>query len=137
VRSHVRRVYDALAAFTDKGVIRRIRPAGSPAGYENRVGDNHHHLICRTCNRMVDVDCAVGYTLCLTATDPSGYEIDEAETTGANVPSVSQQFPSRPASDRRAGAYETNGARSRISQQKEHSKRRPRCLSAVAKAKTQ
>jgi Fur family transcriptional regulator, stress-responsive regulator len=72
-------VYDALAAFTDKGVLRRIQPAGSPARYENRVGDNHHHLICRTCNRMADVDCAVGYTPCLTAADTSGYEVDEAE----------------------------------------------------------
>jgi Fur family ferric uptake transcriptional regulator len=72
-------VYDALAAFTDKGLVRRIQPAGSPARYEDRVADNHHHLICRTCNRMVDVDCAVGDTPCLTAADDSGYEIDEAE----------------------------------------------------------
>jgi Fur family transcriptional regulator, stress-responsive regulator len=74
-------VYDALAALTDKGLLRRIQPAGSPARYEDRVGDNHHHLICRTCSRMVDVDCAVGYTPCLTAADDSGYEIDEAEVT--------------------------------------------------------
>ena len=59
--------------------LRRIQPAGSPARYEDRVGDNHHHLICRTCSRMVDVDCAVGDTPCLTAADDSGYEIDEAE----------------------------------------------------------
>src|ERR687886_1690235 len=72
-------VYDALAALTEKGLVRRIQPAGSPARYEDRVGDNHHHLICRTCNRMVDVDCAVGDTPCLTAADESGYEIDEAE----------------------------------------------------------
>ena len=72
-------VYDALAALTDKRLLRRIQPAGSPARYEDRVGDNHHHLICRTCNRMVDVDCAVGETPCLTAADDSGYEIDEAE----------------------------------------------------------
>jgi Fur family ferric uptake transcriptional regulator len=72
-------VYDALGALTDRGLLRRIQPAGSPARYENRVGDNHHHLICRTCNRMVDVDCAVGYTPCLTASDDWGYEIDEAE----------------------------------------------------------
>ena len=72
-------VYDALAALTDKGLLRRIQPAGSPARYEGRVGDNHHHLICRDCNRMVDVDCAVGDTPCLTAADDSGYEIDEAE----------------------------------------------------------
>jgi Fur family transcriptional regulator, stress-responsive regulator len=72
-------VYDALAALTDKGLFRRIQPAGSSARYENRVGDNHHHLICRTCSRMVDVDCAVGDTPCLTAADDSGYQIDEAE----------------------------------------------------------
>ena len=72
-------VYDALGALTDKGLLRRIQPAGSPARYENRVGDNHHHLICRDCSRMVDVDCAVGDTPCLTASDDSGYKIDEAE----------------------------------------------------------
>jgi Fur family ferric uptake transcriptional regulator len=72
-------VYDALATLTDKGIIRRIQPAGSPARYEDRVGDNHHHLICRTCSRMVDVACAAGYTPCLTAPDDAGYEIDEAE----------------------------------------------------------
>jgi Fur family transcriptional regulator, stress-responsive regulator len=72
-------VYDALAALTDRGVLRRIQPARSPARYEDRVGDNHHHLICRSCSRMVDVDCAVGETPCLSAADDSGYEIDEAE----------------------------------------------------------
>jgi len=72
-------VYDALAAFTEKNLVRRIQPAGSSARYEDRVGDNHHHVICRTCNRMADVDCAVGYTPCLTAADSAGYEIDEAE----------------------------------------------------------
>jgi Fur family ferric uptake transcriptional regulator len=72
-------VYDALAALTDNGLLRRIQPAGSPARYEDRVGDNHHHLICRTCGRMVDVDCAVGDTPCLTAADDWGYEVDEAE----------------------------------------------------------
>jgi len=72
-------VYDALATLTDKGLLRRIEPAGSPARYEARVGDNHHHLVCRSCSRMVDVDCAVGDTPCLTAADDSDYEIDEAE----------------------------------------------------------
>src|SRR5437870_13628293 len=72
-------VYDALAVLTDRGLLRRIQPAGSPARYENRVGDNHHHLIRRACNRMVDVDCAVGDTPCLTPADDAGYEIDEAE----------------------------------------------------------
>jgi Fur family transcriptional regulator, stress-responsive regulator len=72
-------VYDALGILTEKGLIRRIQPAGSPARYEDRVGDNHHHLICRVCGRMVDVKCAIGYTPCLTAADDLGYEIDEAE----------------------------------------------------------
>jgi Fe2+ or Zn2+ uptake regulation protein len=72
-------VYDALAALTDKGILRRIQPAGSPARYEDRVGDNHHHLICRACGRMVDVDCAAGATPCLTAAEDAGYEVDEAE----------------------------------------------------------
>jgi len=72
-------VYDALATLADKAIIRRIQPAGSPARYEDRVADNHHHLICRTCGQMVDTDCAVGYSPCLTAHDDAGYEIDEAE----------------------------------------------------------
>ena len=72
-------VYDALGVLADKGLIRRIQPAGSPARYEDRTGDNHHHLICRTCGRMVDVDCAVGAAPCLTPADDSGFEIDEAE----------------------------------------------------------
>ena len=72
-------VYDALSVLVTEGLIRRIQPAGSPARFEDRVGDNHHHLICRTCGRMVDVDCAIGSTPCLTAADDSGYEIDEAE----------------------------------------------------------
>jgi Fur family transcriptional regulator, stress-responsive regulator len=76
-------VYDALATLTDKGIIRSIRPAGSPARYEERVGDNHHHLICRTCGRMVDTDCAVGYAPYLTAPadSDSDYEVDEAEVS--------------------------------------------------------
>jgi len=72
-------VYDVLGILTEKNLLRRIQPARSPARYEDRVGDNHHHLICRRCSRMVDVDCAVGYTPCLTAADDSAYEIDEAE----------------------------------------------------------
>ena len=74
-----RAVYDAVAVLAEIGLLRRIQPSGSAARYEDRVGDNHHHLICRTCGRMVDVDCAVGNVPCLTATDDSGYEIDEAE----------------------------------------------------------
>lgn len=72
-------VYDTLGILSDKGIIRRIQPAGSPARYEDRTGDNHHHLICRTCGRTVDVDCAVGVAPCLTAADDHGFEIDEAE----------------------------------------------------------
>jgi len=72
-------VYDALGVLADKGLIRRIQPAGSPARYEDRTGDNHHHLICRGCGRMVDVDCATGAAPCLTPTDDAGYEVDEAE----------------------------------------------------------
>jgi Fe2+ or Zn2+ uptake regulation protein len=72
-------VYDALAMLAERGIIRRIQPSGSPALYEDRVGDNHHHLICRTCGKTVDVDCAVGAAPCLNAADASGYHIDEAE----------------------------------------------------------
>jgi len=72
-------VYDALGILAEKGIIRRIQPAGSPALYEDRVDDNHHHVICRTCGKTVDVDCAIGEAPCLTAADDSGYHIDEAE----------------------------------------------------------
>ena len=72
-------VYDALSLLVAEGLIRRIQPSGSPARFEDRVGDNHHHLICRTCGRVVDVDCAAGSAPCLTPSDDRGYEIDEAE----------------------------------------------------------
>jgi Fur family transcriptional regulator, stress-responsive regulator len=72
-------VYDALGVLVAEQLIRRIQPAGSPARFEDRVGDNHHHLICRVCGRVVDIDCAVGAAPCLTAADDNGYEIDEAE----------------------------------------------------------
>ncbi len=72
-------VYDALGILVAEGLIRRIQPSGSPARYEDRVGDNHHHLICRVCGRLVDVDCAAGAAPCLAAADEQGYEIDEAE----------------------------------------------------------
>jgi Fe2+ or Zn2+ uptake regulation protein len=72
-------VYDALGVLADAGLIRRIQPVGSPARFEDRVNDNHHHLVCRSCGRLVDVDCAVGSVPCLTAADDMGYEIDEAE----------------------------------------------------------
>jgi len=72
-------VYNVLNTLTSAGLVRRIEPAGRPGLYELRVGDNHHHVICRQCNAIVDVACAVGETPCLTAADDSGYEIDEAE----------------------------------------------------------
>jgi Fur family ferric uptake transcriptional regulator len=72
-------VYDALGVLVDTELVRRIEPSGSPARFEARVGDNHHHVICRQCGRMADVDCAVGAAPCLTAADDMGYEIDEAE----------------------------------------------------------
>ena len=72
-------VYNALGMLAEKGLIRRIQPAGSAALYEDRVGDNHHHLICRTCGTTADVDCAVGKAPCLSASDNAGFRIDEAE----------------------------------------------------------
>ena len=72
-------VYDALRVCTDVGLMRRIEPAGSPARYERRTGDNHHHLVCRKCGRIEDVECAVGHAPCLTADRDHGFEIDEAE----------------------------------------------------------
>ncbi|MFJ5307191.1 Fur family transcriptional regulator [Streptomyces sp. NPDC088350] len=72
-------VYDALHALTSAGLIRRIEPAGSPARFEGRVGDNHHHLMCRSCGVVADVDCAVGEAPCLAASDDQGFSIDEAE----------------------------------------------------------
>jgi Fur family transcriptional regulator, stress-responsive regulator len=72
-------VYEALNALSAAGLVRRIEPAGSPARYEGRVGDNHHHVICRSCGAVADVDCAVGDAPCLTASDDHGFQIDEAE----------------------------------------------------------
>lgn len=72
-------VYDTLGIFVEKRLVRRIQPAGSLARYEDRVGDNHHHLVCRSCSLMFDIDCALGSTPCLTADDDHGFEIDEAE----------------------------------------------------------
>ena len=72
-------VYGVLGVLTDAGLVRRIQPMGSVARYEARVGDNHHHLVCRSCGDIVDVDCAVGEAPCLTASADAGYEIDEAE----------------------------------------------------------
>lgn len=72
-------IYNSLHALVEKGLLRRIQPASSPALYENRVGDNHHHLICRKCGIIKDVDCAVGYAPCLTPSENHGFTIDEAE----------------------------------------------------------
>ena len=72
-------VYDTLGTLADKGALRRIQPVGSPARYEDRIDDNHHHLICRQCGLVADIDCAVGYRPCLTASEIHGFTIDEAE----------------------------------------------------------
>lgn len=74
-------VYDVLRALTEAGLVRRIEPAGSPARFETRVGDNHHHLVCRQCGGITDVSCAVGEAPCLHADDPQGFVVDEAEVT--------------------------------------------------------
>jgi Fur family ferric uptake transcriptional regulator len=72
-------VYDVLRALTAAGLVRRFQPMASVARYEARIGDNHHHVVCRSCGAIADVDCAVGYAPCLTAADDAGYEIGEAE----------------------------------------------------------
>lgn len=72
-------VYDVLKACVSAGLLRRIEPAGSPARFETRTGDNHHHLVCRSCGKVVDVDCVVGQASCLEPSDRHGFEIDEAE----------------------------------------------------------
>jgi Fur family ferric uptake transcriptional regulator len=90
-------VYDSLARLVAEGLLRRIQPAGSPARFEDRVGDNHHHLICRSCGRVVDVDCAVGAAPCLTPHTGGGYEIDEAEVAfWGRCPSCLEQSGSAP-----------------------------------------
>lgn len=92
----IQSVYDALSVLVANGLLRRIQPAGSPARFEDRVGDNHHHLICRICGRVVDVDCAAGAAPCLTASDDNGYQIDEAEIAywGRCPDCLSQAAPS-------------------------------------------
>jgi Fur family ferric uptake transcriptional regulator len=74
-------VYDALRVLTEQGLVRRIEPAGSPARFEARTGDNHHHVVCRVCGTVGDVDCAVNETPCLEASQTHGFTIDEAEVT--------------------------------------------------------
>ena len=95
-------VYDVLRALHDAGLVRRIEPAGSPARYEVRVGDNHHHLVCRSCGAIADVDCAVGEVPCLTASDDAGYSIDEAEVVyWGRCPSCAARPTDGPARARR------------------------------------
>jgi Fur family transcriptional regulator, stress-responsive regulator len=74
-------VYDVLAALTRAGLLRRIEPAGSPTRYETRVADNHHHVVCRACGAIADVDCVIGARPCLSASDAGGFVVDEAEIT--------------------------------------------------------
>ena len=89
-------VYDVLHVLTDAGLVRRIQPAGSVARYESRVSDNHHHVVCRTCGTVADVDCAVDSTPCLTASDDQGYTIDEAEVVyWGSCPDCSSQQDNR------------------------------------------
>ena len=103
-------VYDSLRTLTAAGLARRIQPTGSVARYEVRVGDNHHHLVCRSCGAIADVDCAVGHVPCLTASDDHGYVIDEAEViywgvcpdcSGSAGPATIQDDPPRQEKDRR------------------------------------
>ena len=99
-------VYGILGALTDAGLVRRIQPMGSLARYEARTGDNHHHLVCRSCGDVVDVDCVVGDAPCLTASDDAGYAIDEAEVIyWGRCPTCSRRpttplFPDRSAAQR-------------------------------------
>jgi Fur family ferric uptake transcriptional regulator len=89
-------VYDCLHALTDAGLVRRIQPAGSVARYETRTDDNHHHLVCRSCGAIVDVDCAVGKAPCLTADDDHGFEIQEAEVVyWGQCPACAARRPTR------------------------------------------
>jgi Fur family transcriptional regulator, stress-responsive regulator len=77
----IQAVYDVLGALSRAGLARRIEPAGSPARFERRAGDNHHHVVCRGCGEIADVDCAVGEAPCLDPSQAHGYELDEAEVT--------------------------------------------------------
>jgi len=107
VRSHLgtvstQAVYDVLRALTDAGLIRRIEPARSSALYETRTGDNHHHLACRSCGAIADVDCAVGEVPCLTPSEAHGYHVDEAEVVYWGLCpacTAGQEAPDAPAAD--------------------------------------
>ena len=109
-------VYDALALLVSERLVRRIQPSGSPARFEDRVGDNHHHLICRSCGRVVDVDCATGAAPCLAPIDDRGYEIDEAEVAyWGRCPDCLEHPPASPgdrATAARPGARRSPHARS-------------------------
>jgi Fe2+ or Zn2+ uptake regulation protein len=89
-------VYDVLGALTRAGLVRRIEPAGSPARYETRVGDNHHHVACRSCGAIADVDCVVGEPPCLSPADTGGFVIDEAEVTFWGLCPACQQSSENP-----------------------------------------
>jgi Fur family ferric uptake transcriptional regulator len=95
-------VYDVLRALTETGLVRRIQPTGSVARYEARVGDNHHHAVCRSCGAIADVDCAVGDAPCLTASDEAGFAIDEAEVIYWGQCPQCRNVPVRPTEIRRA-----------------------------------
>ena len=113
-------VYDVLRALTAAGLVRRIQPPGSVARYESRVGDNHHHVVCRSCGAIADVDCAVGYTPCLTATDDTATRSTKPRSsTGADAPSASRQRTNQPSDEN----SETGEG--------------PTCLTAAARARTQ
>jgi Fe2+ or Zn2+ uptake regulation protein len=108
----VQGVYDALGVLVEVGLLRRIQPAGSAARFEDRVDDNHHHVICRVCGRVVDVDCATGDTPCLTASHDHGFEIDEAEVAyWGRCPECRERARSRaqPGARRRRARRTTHG----------------------------
>ena len=94
-------VYDVLGALTRAGFVRRIEPAGNPARYETRVGDNHHHIVCRGCGEIADVDCAVGEAPCLTPSQAHGFVLDEAEVTFWGLCPDCQSTPQREDKERR------------------------------------
>lgn len=100
-------VYDALRALGEAGLVRRIEPAGSPARFELRVGDNHHHVVCRVCGSASDVDCAVGSAPCLEPSDTHGYVLDEAEVTFWGLCPTCQQNGSPTAATETATATAT------------------------------
>jgi Fur family ferric uptake transcriptional regulator len=97
-------VYDSLAALAEAGLVRRIQPTGSPTLFETRTGDNHHHLVCRSCGRVSDVDCAIGELPCLTPVDTLGYVIDEAEVVyWGRCPTCTSQTTATPGEEHHGG----------------------------------